>query len=343
MGQAGACPGTLIPQLATGNILAIWVVLGAATSGSALVHELRIHLPLPSGDCGSGRKEADATTNTVYELVSVSPGVGLALFEMFCLSVVGSLMWFEAEQSIWGDENIVTWNNLYPVVGGLAIGLTQGASLLLTGRPLSASAVYELPNAWLRRLNTSNIKYLLSIFFHRRTPNDLGISLKNNKLSESDRMQEQKEIMLETDTNQEQKPTSTPDVEQLADRLREYEAESLPHDWEALLAFALGSYFGARITTHLLPSFIFVPAYEPCSEDVPCESGRAGSGNLHVGGTLMILGSRIAGGCTSGHGISGMSMGAKSSFVTVTAMFAGGILGVRVLGREWGFGWVSDI
>jgi uncharacterized membrane protein YedE/YeeE len=44
-----------------------------------------------------------------------------------------------------------------------------------------------------------------------------------------------------------------------------------------------------------------------------------------VGGVLLTIGSRIAGGCTSGHGISGMSLLSVSSFISVGAMFAGGM------------------
>ncbi|KAH8586592.1 hypothetical protein B0O99DRAFT_585679 [Bisporella sp. PMI_857] len=44
-----------------------------------------------------------------------------------------------------------------------------------------------------------------------------------------------------------------------------------------------------------------------------------------IGGASLILGARTAGGCTSGHGISGMATLSNSSFVTVGAMFAGGI------------------
>ncbi|KAK0629663.1 YeeE/YedE family protein [Bombardia bombarda] len=40
-----------------------------------------------------------------------------------------------------------------------------------------------------------------------------------------------------------------------------------------------------------------------------------------LGGFLMILGSRIAGGCTSGHGISGISLMSTSSFLTIAAAF----------------------
>lgn len=44
-----------------------------------------------------------------------------------------------------------------------------------------------------------------------------------------------------------------------------------------------------------------------------------------VGGIALVVGARTAGGCTSGHGISGMATLSKASFVTVGAMFAGGI------------------
>lgn len=44
-----------------------------------------------------------------------------------------------------------------------------------------------------------------------------------------------------------------------------------------------------------------------------------------AGGFLMLLGARIADGCTSGHGISGMAQLAIGSFIAVAAMFAGGI------------------
>ncbi len=44
-----------------------------------------------------------------------------------------------------------------------------------------------------------------------------------------------------------------------------------------------------------------------------------------VGGFIMLLGARIADGCTSGHGLSGMAQLSVGSTVAVAAMFAGGI------------------
>lgn len=50
-----------------------------------------------------------------------------------------------------------------------------------------------------------------------------------------------------------------------------------------------------------------------------------------LGGIVMVFGARVAGGCTSGHGISGMSMLATSSVVTVASMFAAGMALAYVL------------
>ena len=52
-----------------------------------------------------------------------------------------------------------------------------------------------------------------------------------------------------------------------------------------------------------------------------------------LAGFVMLLGARIAGGCTCGHGISGMAQLSVGSTVAVAAMFAGGILAAALLRR----------
>lgn len=47
------------------------------------------------------------------------------------------------------------------------------------------------------------------------------------------------------------------------------------------------------------------------------------------GGAIMIFGARLAGGCTSGHGLSGMASLGVSSFISIASMFAGGMLLAR--------------
>ncbi|MBS0533136.1 MAG: YeeE/YedE family protein [Proteobacteria bacterium] len=53
-----------------------------------------------------------------------------------------------------------------------------------------------------------------------------------------------------------------------------------------------------------------------------------------LGGFLMLFGARIADGCTSGHGLSGMAQLAVGSTVAVAAMFAGGIATAMLLLRR---------
>jgi uncharacterized membrane protein YedE/YeeE len=53
--------------------------------------------------------------------------------------------------------------------------------------------------------------------------------------------------------------------------------------------------------------------------------GRAGQlGLLFAGGTLVGLGARIAGGCTSGHSIVGVAQGARSSILATIGFMIGG-------------------
>jgi uncharacterized membrane protein YedE/YeeE len=52
------------------------------------------------------------------------------------------------------------------------------------------------------------------------------------------------------------------------------------------------------------------------------------------GGFLMLLGARIADGCTSGHGLSGMAQLSVGSTIAVAAMFAGGIAAALLMLRR---------
>ena len=53
-----------------------------------------------------------------------------------------------------------------------------------------------------------------------------------------------------------------------------------------------------------------------------------------LAGFIKLFGARIAGGCTSGHGISGMAQLSAGSTLAVAAMFAGGILTAMLLLRR---------
>ncbi|KAJ4053636.1 hypothetical protein NW761_004595 [Fusarium oxysporum] len=78
--------------------------------------------------------------------------------------------------------------------------------------------------------------------------------------------------------------------------------------------FAVGMTSGAWVLAKVLPSFVKGHVIET-------EPLLAG-----VGGFLMIVGSRLAGGCPSGHGVSGLSLMSTSSLVTMSTAFAAGSL-----------------
>lgn len=78
------------------------------------------------------------------------------------------------------------------------------------------------------------------------------------------------------------------------------------------LLFASGLVSGAYALAKALPGVISSPIV-----DIPPVPAVAG-------GVLMAVGSRMAGGCTSGHGISGISLLSTSSIITIASTFAAG-------------------
>ncbi|KAH7118173.1 hypothetical protein B0J13DRAFT_418946, partial [Dactylonectria estremocensis] len=90
-----------------------------------------------------------------------------------------------------------------------------------------------------------------------------------------------------------------------------FEGREKPQSWNSII-FTVGTISGACTL-----SFVFSPFENLPSLFIPFEHAM-------IGGFLIVLGSRIAGGCTSGHGISGMSLLSISSVITIgTAMMAG--------------------
>ena len=79
------------------------------------------------------------------------------------------------------------------------------------------------------------------------------------------------------------------------------------------VVFALGIMAGTKLISPYLPS-------------AGTDAVAVSTFSAIFGGLSMIFGARLAGGCTSGHGISGMSTMSFSSFITVAAMFGGGIV-----------------
>ncbi|KAM3463716.1 hypothetical protein MY5147_009629 [Beauveria neobassiana] len=80
------------------------------------------------------------------------------------------------------------------------------------------------------------------------------------------------------------------------------------------ILFAVSAGAGALLLATLVPTLVDAPVLEVA----PAQAV--------VGGALMVVGARMAGGCTSGHGISGISLLSTSSLITIATTFATGFV-----------------
>jgi hypothetical protein len=95
-----------------------------------------------------------------------------------------------------------------------------------------------------------------------------------------------------------------------------------------VVGIALGAFLSARMS-----GAVRQPISPVWSRTTGATTLAARAPLAFLGGFVMLLGARIAGGCTSGHGVSGMAQLAVGSTVAVAAMFAGGILMALLLKR----------
>lgn len=247
MALTGACPGTVLVQLASGVRSGWYVLLGGTLGGilwagpvSAFFKSRRGKVPDPT---------TPDTKLTLQSRLGISTTAGVAAYVLLCVGMLGAATALEPTLSSRGI-------GLPPLLGGVAIGAAQAATLLLTGNAVGVSTGYEV----------------LGQYFWRMV--DLG------------------------------------------------DAKSSPAPPLKSLYFAGGIIAGALAFSRSSHAGL---AGVAAAVDVTALRGFAG-------GLVMVLGARLAGGCTSGHGISGMSMLGISSFITVVCMFAGG------MGAAWAMG-----
>ena len=79
-----------------------------------------------------------------------------------------------------------------------------------------------------------------------------------------------------------------------------------------------------------LGSYLFWALTGTTATSIPTVGGGVTDTKALIGGFLLAFGARVAGGCTSGHGISGMATLSVASFISVAAMFGGGMIGAHV-------------
>lgn len=127
MALTGACPGTVLPQLATGIPSATYVLLGHLLGGAIYS---KLGRPLVKKHLSKEEMEKP----TIYEKLGTGKGSGLLGFEALCWGFIAAASYFSSSPK----ASLVN-----PIVGGLLIGGSQLTSLALTGNTLGISTAYE--------------------------------------------------------------------------------------------------------------------------------------------------------------------------------------------------------
>ncbi len=104
-------------------------------------------------------------------------------------------------------------------------------------------------------------------------------------------------------------------------------------DWQLL--FLVGIFLGALISSLISGDFRKTWIPDMWKEGMG-SSFRKRALWAFAGGMLVIIGARLAGGCPSGHGLSGISQLSVSSFISLFGFFAGGLVSANLLYKKGG-------
>ena len=99
-------------------------------------------------------------------------------------------------------------------------------------------------------------------------------------------------------------------------------------DWQ--LMFVVGIFVGALIASLWSGTFKFQAIPDMWQDRFGTNIGKRGV-VAFIGGIIAMFGARMAGGCPSGHGLSGTVQLAVSGYVTAICFFVGGIIVARLL------------
>jgi uncharacterized membrane protein YedE/YeeE len=128
MALSGACPGTVLVQLARGIPSAKATALGALLGAGIYV---KIQDSLKSLPRRQGDAELSTCKLTISEALRIPEAV---VYPLFGLAIMAVLRFTGAR----AGTSLVP-----PIIGGLFIGSAQALSLLLTSSPLGVSTAYE--------------------------------------------------------------------------------------------------------------------------------------------------------------------------------------------------------
>jgi len=132
MTLTGACPGTVLPQVATSVSSGPFVLLGGVLGGILWSGYGKQFLVQQTKDpLGKPKPQSPIT---IHQQLGISESSGLITYEVLCLSILGAATLFAPE----GGKALVP-----PILGGLFIGFSQLTSLVLTANTLGVSTAYE--------------------------------------------------------------------------------------------------------------------------------------------------------------------------------------------------------
>jgi len=106
-----------------------------------------------------------------------------------------------------------------------------------------------------------------------------------------------------------------------------YGPASLPN-WQLL--FVIGIIVGSFISASLSKTFEIVKVPPMWAEKFGSSLLKRGVAAF-LGGVIALFGVRLAGGCPSGHGLSGLSQLAVSGFIALTFFFLAGLITARLI------------
>ncbi|CAD6449276.1 6beafb9a-e8e9-4397-a739-8dcd564b53b3 [Sclerotinia trifoliorum] len=305
MALTGACPGTVLPQVVTGYQSGRFAFVGAII-GAIIYSKIRPFIRTQA-TC-SAPTVPDAKPTLYQKLDPKADEIkAVYIYQNFCWGIILLASWLSKDQV----QSLLT-----PTWGGICIGCAQGASLWLTENTLGASSAYEqlgdLFWSGVERLRVGDVVSDSS----KRAEKVYGNRNANGYLNGNGH--------LNGNGNGATKPP-----------LR-HPSTARPSIRGNFFTFGilLGSYLLSRTMT--LPTPLPITSLGKPNLNIS-ELSTSSMPSIPIprailGGIAMVLGARIAGGCTSGHGISGMSLLSVSSIISVCAMFGGGIFWGVVVG-----------
>lgn len=106
-----------------------------------------------------------------------------------------------------------------------------------------------------------------------------------------------------------------------------------PFKWDGGMLFLVGTFLGSLLSVLVSRTFRWEKVPATWAQQFGNSTPRRLVGAF-IGGVIIMFGARMAGGCTSGHGISGSLQLALSSWTFFLTMFVSGILTALVLFRQ---------